>query len=327
MYTDKFDNLIDEVLEITKTEIFSKKKVDFSEIYKSENITKYQKEINSILVRSIEMVEKIKSIEMFGKVGKPLVIDIFKKYISAYFFLLTGLYQKSIPNYVNKFIDFIKLQNSYEFKSPEFFNSEGTNFIIESLRFLEIVKISKTKTFTTKDDEIKKALNFSKNINCKNDDEYNKCLAKEAILKFLYHSSGKNQLIELVDNGDDEYVYIDVVVPKDDSIDISSLMNSLPEKVRNIENAQILYDLLNEESEVEELLTYDEKILRLINSKAIIPIAQDFMLFNKPSEKYVVNATNKKDTKIKYITEKINNAKNYFSENVDEKKKQKRNFH
>jgi len=80
--------------------------------------------------------------------------------------------------------------------------------------------------------------------------------------------------------------------------------------------------------------TNDDKILKLLNNKVVIPIVDDFLLFHKDTERYdkfgdkKTSKEKKEDTKIKYIVNKIDLVTNYYDENIKDKdnKRLKRNF-
>lgn len=328
MRNDKFDVLIHELLELSYDILFQKNKQLFDDICKSTDITKYQKEINDVLIEIIENISKNKIFKENSEKSKLLILEILRKYVSVYFFLIVGLFQQSLSLFINRFIDFTRMQHKFNFKVDDFFNSDGINFIIEHIKLLTLVKNIKQKKPVIQNALFKKANQLIDAVKIEkfNDTElFESRIVKYTIIEFLYRTTGKNQIAELTNIEEDEtneYVYIDIVIPKNDTIDISSILMSLPPTLKKPEYANAIIELLNSEIESNDMLTYDEKILRLTNSKAIVPIVQDFLLYNKNSEKYLFSTINKKDTKIKYVIDKINTVKQLFSSS-DENKKEK----
>jgi regulator of replication initiation timing len=84
---------------------------------------------------------------------------------------------------------------------------------------------------------------------------------------------------------------------------------------------------------LEEDLEYADIVIRensdfinfLFSNKILIPISEDFLRYHKDNEKYDLNdnVKNRDDTKIKYIINKINNIKNYYSPMVEKNAKLK----
>jgi UDP-N-acetylmuramoylalanine-D-glutamate ligase len=70
----------------------------------------------------------------------------------------------------------------------------------------------------------------------------------------------------------------------------------------------------------------DDKIIKLLNTKLLIPITEDFLLYHKDNESYEkntydINKKKKEDTKIKYIINKIDTFSEYYT-TEDQNKKQ-----
>ena len=73
----------------------------------------------------------------------------------------------------------------------------------------------------------------------------------------------------------------------------------------------------------------DHKIQKLFDTGIIIPIVDDFLLYNRDNEKYVKSDSskiinkddeykkNKEDTKIKYIINKISSTSDYYKNEKD----------
>ena len=77
----------------------------------------------------------------------------------------------------------------------------------------------------------------------------------------------------------------------------------------------------------------DDKILSLFNSKIIVPVVDDFLLYHKDNEKYEKSHSQdqskykkKEDTKIRYIVSKIDSVSEYYSENAKKNAKLLKNI-
>ena len=323
MTIDKFDNLVIETLDSAYSIIQSNSSFVES-ISIDGKFLKFQKEVNEILLKMESKITSAKiSLITKNEESQKLIKEILKKYVAIFFFLLISFkYYKTRNIFVNKFIDFSRQQNNFLFKVEDFFNGESTNYVIEKSKYLAKIFFEENKKDWDNKDTSFHSLTKAKYPASSDEITKQAILVKEFIFEENYKKIGKNQFIEIISDNDekDEFMYIDIVVPQDDNIDASMIESTLPKKIRNIENAKIFVDLLTD-SYSGELISNEEKIKRLINSKAIIPIVQDFLLFNKDSEKYVVNPANKKDTKIKYIVGKINKVKDLFdTEENDETK-------
>ena len=158
-----------------------------------------------------------------------------------------------------------------------------------------------------------------------NDNFHN--IIKTIIFKLLYLKEDKPEILtiinqyELTDNI--EYKYIDILVSKEkkiinlDFIEKFLNLNKLPIKL-----AEEIYEYLNNLYRTKEnnISRIDYHIEYLFNNKIIIPIVEDYIRYHKDTELYLKEQIGETDnvklrniTKIKYIINKMNNIRNYYS--------------
>ena len=348
MYIEEINKIIEIILDKFKDLWYDKrsekiKSLDF--FLKESNFVKYQNEFNNIFV----YVDKIIPIEKINKlVTKNENVLLIKNYImkavAYYIFIIIGsLYKEKIYLFNNNIVEISKNQIKFDYKIDNFFNSETNAHIINSivlfkdfLKFLDKVdpKNDITKVLNTFSIELQDLINsygIEKNTKVSS---YIKLIEK--IDEYLlHHEIGKTILfsflskenidleknIEQTELQSGEFIYIDVVLPKNENLvdfsDIEKLL--LPNEIKKGMSDNI-YNLLNYDNldviaqNTKHFMDYDAKIQKLFNSKIIVPIVDDFLLYHKDSERYEsTKEKNKQDTRLKYITNKINKATDYYS--------------
>lgn len=358
MYISKIDDLIDKVIDDFYLNILSDKILP--KILKEVNFVKFQKEINTLIsdfVKTInltEIKELVKSNDTVHAISETL-----KRYVAFYLFLTIGFnYTSKDDTFINNIVEFTKNQPEFNFKIDNFFNSESNsllikyNMMIRNILTLLDADQSKIEILKVKPDYKDTiiflnqlggdyiAKNFMMNDSMKKHEQAHNII-KTIIVLLLYKVTEKKEffrLIEMTENLDGEYMFIDVVVPRQKYVDFNSveqLIGSSP-AVKNLS-----YYLWNFVVEFEESLqrpptTIDEKLTLLIESGILCPICDDFLLYHKDSERYDKaidpnKIKKKEDTKIRYIINKIDTTSEYYSEQVkkDEKTKAtiKKNFY
>lgn len=311
MYINKIDEIIDKIIDdfysnISKNPVIQKL-YSGSEI----NFVKYQSDINKILSNYIKNIDKteINSVIQDPENTKK-IIEIIKRYIAYYIFLLVAFFYKAKPDiFINNIVEFTKNQPNFNFKIENFFNSESNSIIIKFFELIKKILLLINSDSTRLNQYIKKpefipAINFLnglgqdfilKNFKLENlngniqDQAHN--IIKTIILTELYYKIDKNsvyQYLEKTEKQTGEYIYIDIVIPRTEYIDYNTIELSLsPEDVAS-GLAVDIYDLIISSEQTEKLRekNHDEKILDLINHKILIPITEDFLLYHKDSEKY-----------------------------------------
>jgi hypothetical protein len=354
MYIDKIDSLIDTTLDDFYINIILNND-NLKKIFKEMNFVKFQKEINEIInnfVNSINYTEiktLVKSNDAVYSISETI-----KRYITIYLFLTIGYhYTGKNDTYINNIIEFTKNQSEFGFKISNFFNSESNaliikyNMMIKNILTLLVADQSKRDILKVKPD-YKDTIVFLNKLgndyikkNFTSQENQSHYIIKTIIIFLLYKTIEKKEffrLLELTENLDGEYMFIDIVEQKQNYVDFT-LIEQLIGSTSNIKN--LAYHLWDFNVECEDSLqkppiSNDEKILLLIESKIIVPICDDFLLYHKDSERYDKvfdqNKIKKKDdTKIRYIVNKIDSTSDYYSDltKKDEKLKNliKKNFY
>jgi len=161
-------------------------------------------------------------------------------------------------------------------------------------------------------------------------------IIKTIIYLILYYEERK-EIFSTIENSEistGEYVYIDVVVPQSIYVDYDAIESILNPNELNTDYPDIIFKLLNEDysENLNDKRKYysnlETKIQKLLDTKLIIPIIDDFLLYHKDNEKYEkqtdkIESPKKKDeTKIKYIINKINTYSEYYRNPSEIKKLQ-----
>lgn len=360
MYINKIDDLIDKVIDDFYVSIIEKNEI-LLKIFSEPNFVKYQKEINQIIInftKSInlsEIKELVKSNDAVHAISEAI-----KRYVAFYLFLTIGFnYSSKDETYINNVVEFTKNQPEHNFKIDNFFSSESNALLIKyntmiknilNLLDADQAKINMLKTKPDyKDtilflndlgsDYITKNFILSNLGKSKTMQAHN--MIKTIIVSLMYRVHEKKnffRLLEMTENLDGEYMFIDIVVPTQKYIDFNSvekLIGSSP-AVKNL--AHYLWQFVTdyEDAMQQPPMSIEEKIILLIQSGILYPICDDFLLYHKESERYdkMVDPSKikkKEDTKIRYIINKIDTTSDYYSEQIkkDEKIKNsiKKNFY
>jgi hypothetical protein len=358
MYINKLDEFIDKVLDDFFNRIIKLK--ENLKIISSENFIKQQKEINNILIEYFDKLNFDDIKDLLQDSNKNTIIQTIKKYVSYYIFIFMGYYfeEKNLGKenvFMNNLVEFSKNQSSYPLKIDNFFNSESNSLILDFYKLikniLNLLDFDKNKvTKLLKNIEYENCVNIYTDLgydfiqstfNKKDILEKGHNIVKTLIILYIYNAKEKKglyNLIENLENSKGEYIYIDIIVPKKKFIDYSTVENVLNKEQIESNLTEELYNfIINSDKLIyEKTIDLDKNILTLINSGVLIPIVEDFMLYNKESEKYDRNilATEdpkkKDDTKLKYIVNKIDMVTDYYSEKANQdseyKKKIKENF-
>ena len=337
MYIDKIDDLIDKIIDdFYATVILKDSKIVL--FVKEINFVKYQSDINDILKKYISNLNlsELKSIVSNNDIINK-IIDVIKKYITLYLFLYIGFYNDNNTGFANNIVEFTKNQASYGFKISGFFNSESNGIIIDLYSLIQ--KIQKLLNAETKQKrellvskiDYKQVVLFLNNLGGNfvnasfNVDDKNHIRAHNIIKTIIIVSIYKLQekidlfrILELLETTDNEFTFIDIVVPIKEFIEISTIEGLLSKKEIIRGTANKIWNAIEELEEEEKIYikTPEEKILYLINCELLVPIVDDILLYNNINELYdrSVGEENKlkkrEDTKIRYIINKIELATN-----------------
>jgi hypothetical protein len=352
MYINKIDDLLDKVIDdFYNTNIVKGKQID--NVLTEVNFVKYQKEINEIItsyIKTIDINEIRKLVQNEDNVN--MILEIFKRYIAYYIFLMIGsFYTGKIDTFINNIVEFTKNQISYPLKINNFFNSENNSILIKYFTTIKNVIVilsaekDKLSMFNSKP-EFNESIEFLNSLGAEyvntifridNKKEQSHNIVKTIIILNMYKKNEKKEtfrILETIESEDGEYMFIDVVVPKRQYIDFNSVESVLGYRELSSGMATDFwnYILKHEEKFDVNIDSNDDKLLKLINSKLVVPIVDDFLLYHKDTEKYdktsTDSSTNKKkeDTKIRYIITKIDTVSEYYSEVAKKDPKVKQNI-
>lgn len=359
MYINKIDDLIDKVIDDFYTYVILSDKM-LPKIIKEVNFVKFQKEINLIIsgftktINLTEIKELVKSNEAVNTISETL-----KRYVAFYMFLTIGFhYTSKDDTFINNVVEFTKNQPEFNFKIDNFFNSESNALLIKYNTMIRNI-LTLLSADQAKIDILKVRPDYKETILFLNQlgSEYisknfiledkskkgEQChnIIKTIIVLLLYKVTEKKEffrLLEMTENLEGEYMFIDIVVPKQKYIDFNSvekLIGSSP-SVKNLSFYLWNYVVEYEDSLQRPPVSIEEKLMLLIESGILCPICDDFLLYHKDSERYDKaidpnKIKKKEDTKIRYIINKIDTTSEYYSEQIkrDEKAKSnvKKNFY
>lgn len=340
MYINEIDDLIDKLIDDFSFELEKNKTVQ--QVVKEQNFVKYQNDINIFLQKYANGIDtsKIKNIVKSND-SIYTIIETIKKYIAMYFFLFIGFfYTGKDDTFINNIVEFTKNQSNYSYKIENFFNSESNASIINLYSLVKnivtLITVDDSKLNIIKNkDEYKKSIDIlntlgvdfiNKYFKLKNKNNQSHNIIKTIIINNVYNNTDKKdffKLIELSENVEGDYMFIDIVVPTRRYIDFNVIESIIPnyDKARGLE--YLVWNFLKDiEKSKDEFLTNDEKIVILINSRMIQPLSDDFLLYNKSVERYdkgldsseLQSYKKKEETKIKYIIGKIDNTSNLYSD-------------
>ena len=327
MFINKIDELFYKILD--NLFIFITKKNVFNKITKDPNFITYQDYILNIIKEfSDSHVNDIKKLKLNNKLNN-YILNIIKRYCAFYIYLGIGYYYKNGRDlYITNIIESSKNQKDTIIQIDNFFNSSNNSKIINffsdikniislyDFKTIEKIKIilqnnpikykSVTQLFTELGEEYIINNFFVKN-NFHN-------IIKTIIYKQLYINEEKNEMNDLmleIDKNESEYKYIEVIVSNEKKIvdfHILQRLFTLDELKKG--NAEDVYQFLQDNlQEIDNNLLEDKNYINfLFSNKILIPISEEFLRYNKDTEKYG------DENKAKYLLNKILLTKNYYLE-------------
>jgi hypothetical protein len=298
---------------------------------KDPNFVVYQDEIIKLIndfIKTVSATEIIKIIKK--KEYLPFIYNILKKYCGFCIYLGIGYYYKEGKDlYITNIIESSKKNFDNFFNSINnskiimFFNEIKNILLLYEFKTIDKIKIiisnnplkyESTVNFFKELGEDYIINNFFINNNFEN-------IIKTLIFTQLYIKNDKNeinQIINEVDKEEGEYKYIEIIVSNEKKIvDFTVIQKFLSVKELRSGLAEEIYNYIEEYQNTKEILIMENQdfINYLFTNKIIIPISEEFLRYHKDSEKHENISDNKNDSKIKNIVNKINNVKNYYSEN------------
>lgn len=317
-----FINIIDEFIDNIIQNYFS----NIKSIEKLNN-----KKIDDIYKSISEIIKSYLSKYDFNKVEKFLVkqeyVDNIKNIINKYLYFYSILIIGYFISFKSKKEEEEYIQNIVELqKYNTIFNPNNISILNNFYKLIKkIIYIINLKSFENINiDEYKDTIEF---LNIFGQDYVMQNFKGEKLISGhnivatiiiyqLYRITEKKEIFKILENKDKEdgeYMYINVVYSVKKTLDFNSIENIYDDKTKAKEMYNFINTHINNLYQQKELFN-DEKINILIQNKILIPIVDDFLRYHKDSEKYEKDTDNKKDTKIKYIVNKLNKVADLYSD-------------
>lgn len=355
MYINKIDDMIDNILDDFYSTVILKDNFFKKDIKNEKNFVKFQKEINEILFKYFKQIRKddIRQI-VNSEDNVKEIINILQAYISYYLFLSIGFYFKgSRDTFINNIIEFSKNQAGFKIKLTNYFNGSSNSktihlyTVIKNILTLLGADKSRLEILLQKVEFVDTAkllnelgseyvsANFTL-VGVEGDTSLQAHnIIKTLIIKNIYIKDDKTNVYQIIESANmdtGEYIFIDIILPREVLLDFNAIENVLSYEDAADGIAYRIYDALVEYDKIKKEMSIESKILFLINNKLLVPIVDDFLLYHKDAERYdfLSDKKKKESTKIKYIINKIDTVSEYYSEaskkNKDIQKKIERYF-
>ncbi len=350
MYINKIDELIDNLLDkfhkkLAKSELLEKLKNE-------PNFVKYQTQINDFIKDFINGIDKVPITNIVPSANNVAsILDIMTRYVAFYLYLTIGYYYKdSRELYVTNIVECSKNQKSSTFQINDFFNSENNALLV---KFYTIIKNIRTLVKLGSISKIQLVVQNNPNLYQSTIMLFNTLgesfiqdhfmiennlnnIIKTIIFRELYLRNEKAEVYNILNKKEKEnaeYRFINIVVAKKtDAMDYNSIEKLFSIQERRSGMVDDIYNFLieTEQTKNELFMSNEEKVKILFEKEIIIPITEDFLRFHKGTESYdAFESLNKKslrekdDTKLKYIVNKMNSVRNYYSTAVQRNSKLK----
>ena len=345
MFINKFDDLLDRIIDDFYSGVIVKGKID--KLKNETNFIKSQKDINEFISEYIKTIPTIEITNIVQKSDSYLIVfETLKRYIVIYVFLILGIFFKGKPDvFINNLIEFSRNQSEYKLKIDNFFNSESNSQIIKLFYMCrniinvvskDIIKIDyiKKEPFATETMEFLNTLSdefISVAFKLKKSDVMTQAhnIIKTIIVLLVYKINDKKTLYSLIEQtelSEGEYMFIDIIEPITETINFSIIESLLSKNDLFSGLANDIWDYLEEiDDKKKHFISNEEKINILINSGIIMPILDDFLLYHRDSERYdkinsnapqTSSAKKKEDTKVRYIIGKIDSTAELYADST-----------
>ena len=332
------DECVDSIIEEFYTNIM--KDPDFNKqnlmTYVKDNF-KLLKEKTIKLINNVANLSKINEI-ITTEIEYNKIIDIFFNYTMLYLFFYLGNITDldkiiNLLNNLNKNTDDNFFKNKYLAQYDTYYKYiKDYHIVFDNIGLvgLEKVKLSNNQyndvisSIEQLDTDIIKII-----IEDKPNITHN--ILKIIIFREIYIKEDKLIIYKLLENAEfinAEYKYIEIIDSKYDTIDYATIESLFTIKEIKEGIAEEIFQMINEYETTKYIKDYpiESKINQLFTKKILIPITDEFLRYHKESELYEKNiSTNidqkervniKDNTKIKYIINKINKVKDYYSTKV-----------
>ena len=341
MYITQIDDLFDDILNklykyIITNQILQKYQAD-------TNFVKYQNDIMGALQDFITKHTSKKDILDLVKnqTYYEFILATIKRYCAFYIYLGIAYYYKGGRDlYITNIIELSKYQKDTEFQIPNFYNSENNAKIITAYndiknmlsifqagRTIDKIKIILSNNPVKFDSTIKLFNELGEDYIIDNfliNDNFHNIL-KTLIFKQIYIKEEKDEMLNFLNQEEKEkgeYKYIDIIISNEKKIvDFNQIQKILSVQQLKLGLAEEIYNYLVEMRETKEYVDKENQdfINFLFSKEILIPISEEFIRYHDDNEKYDPgslvgdNLKNRDATKIKYIINKMNNVRNFYS--------------
>lgn len=260
----------------------------------------YKTKINTdVLLKNTSLLDIIDK-KMYKNINNLLgvrysnnIINIIETIILYLIILLPGIKQKDFAKYI------IELSK----KNNNLLDSETISKIIKIYNVYIDIKLKKNKELIDDIDEF-----FLKN----KESDFN--LIKIIIVNYVYLGEYRQYILELIENKElenTESKIIEIIDSKEDEIDYNNLemLFDINEKYLSEIFYQMIVDYEN--NIFEDNLSSEQKINKLFSKKILIPITDEFLRYNKYTDK--IKNTNVKLDNIRKVITNINTVVDIYS--------------
>jgi hypothetical protein len=347
MYINQIDELFNNILN-NFFEFINKQKF-FTKLTSDVNFILYQNDILLIIKDFINTISTKEILDLIKKENNlEFILNIIKRYCAYYIYLgIAYYYQGGRDLYVTNIIEISRNQKDNIYQITNFFNSYNNSKIISFyndikniLGLLQLKTIDKIKIILSNnplkyDSTIKLFNEFGEDYIVEyfliKDNLHN--ILKSLIFKQIYLKEEKIEIINIlnqIESNNTEYKYIEIIVSNERKlVDFNFIQKFLNIDQLRSGLAEEIYNYLEENRDSKEFIIKENKdfINYLFSNKIIIPITEDFLRYHKDTEKYLnesntdLNIKDREVTKIKYIVNKINNVKKFYSSILDKNPK------
>jgi len=351
MYINQIDDLIDNILNkffeyLTNKKCFQKYNQDTNFVKFQNDIMNTLKDFIIINVSKKIILELVKQESYY-----EFILGTIKRYCAFYIYLgIAFNYEGGRDLYITNIIESSKNQKESTFQIPNFYNSENNAKIIvaytniknilnvfQAGKTMDKIKIILSNNLVKFDSTIQLFHELGEDFIIDNfliKDNFHNIL-KTLIFKQIYQKEEKNDILNFLnqeEKDEGEYKYIEIIISNEKKIvDFNQIQKFLSIQQLKLGLAEEIYNYLVEMRETKEfIIKENQDFINFLFSKGIlVPISEEFIRYHDDNEKYnpdllVGDNLNLRDaTKIKYIINKMNNVRNYYSPLMDKNPKLK----
>jgi hypothetical protein len=337
VFVNQIDDLIDKSLDRFFSSHVHGNKL-YSKLSNEVDYVKYQMGIHTALDEFTNEID-MKAINAVITDANNIkrITDILKRYAAYYSLLWIAYHYKGKRiEFINNMVEMGTGQQRSTFRITNFYNSDNNAILfrlfdlIKDIIFVLSIDKPKSSILATPQGvaQYRYALDFIDGLGNEFVQEHLKIkgpaavhnLIKTLIVMKLYQGEEKIDTIRILQEAElerGEYTYIDIVVPRVQHFDFSTIEGLLTPRQLREGLAEVIYDTFNELAERKEM-SIDEKVSMLMANGILVPIVEDFVLIHRDGEKYereqkLDKRTRVDDTRLRYIVSKIDAVAELYS--------------